>query len=355
MEFKVNPLEFKKVLELVVAATERDDSFLSNILISTKGIDELEVRGTKLDASVTRTCKAVVKKEGATCVNGEKILLKFKNLTQETKVKVESNAWLKIESGTKKSKLPALEAERFPDFPEPETLEVVTEVETLVKLLKSTAFAVTNEESRYNLLGVKLEVSGGVAKMVATDGGRIAYAEAPLGGEFNVFLPKKLLTFIAKLPKGELKILENLNHIFFQTEDSMLAGRKVVGDFPKYEQMVNFKTDKKVEIPFQELKSAFTFVNTTHDNKVNPIKFELTKNKLTLSTNTASDGEAQDELEVNYKNKDFTVILNSEYLVDFFSAINPDTILMYFTDNNCPIKFVVEDPEMTFVLMGMRN
>jgi len=355
MDIKVNPTEFKKVLELAVAVTEKDATFLSNIYITTIDKQTIEVRGTNMDASISRKCSAEVKKEGATCVNGVKLLAKFKTFTEDTRIKVASNAWLQIDSGTKKSKLPAMEPERFPAFPVADKVSVVTETEILKSLIKKTAFAITNEESRYSLLGVKVEVEDGIARMVATDGGRIAYAEEELDGEFNIFLPKKLISFITKLPKGELKISENNNHMFFEAEDTILAGRKVTGDFPNYRQMVEFKTTSEVEIPFQELKSAFTFVNTTSDKKVNPIKFELTENNLKLSTNTPEEGEAQDEVEVDYSGEDFTITLNSEYLIDFFNAINPISLFLNFVDANSPVVFNFGDASYKFILMGLRS
>lgn len=354
MDITVNPTEFKKALELVVATTEKE-TFLSNILIRTVDKDTVEIRGTNMDSSVLQLCKATVKKEGATCVNGAKIVAKFKTFTEDTRIKVATNAWLQIDSGTKKSKLPAIEAERFPPFPIADRVSVETETETLKSLIKSTAFAVTNEESRYSLLGVKLDVAEGVAKMVATDGGRIAYAEEELDGDFSIFLPKKLLTFITKLPKGKLKISENNNHMFFESGDTILAGRKVVGDFPNYKQMVEFKTTDEVEIPFQELKSAFTFVNSATDSKINPIKFELTKNVLKISLNTASDGESEDEITVDYSGKDFTIVLNSEYLVDFFNSINPINLFLNFVDSNAPVIFNFGDDSYKFILMGLRT
>ena len=43
--------------------------------------------------------------------------------------------------------------------------------------IRNTAFAITNEQSRFTLSGAKFIIGDGTAKMITTDGHRLAYVE----------------------------------------------------------------------------------------------------------------------------------------------------------------------------------
>ena len=49
--------------------------------------------------------------------------------------------------------------------------------EVFAYFIRNTAFAITNEQSRFTLSGAKFIVGDGTAKMVTTDGHRLAYVE----------------------------------------------------------------------------------------------------------------------------------------------------------------------------------
>jgi hypothetical protein len=94
-----------------------------------------------------------------------------------------------------------LSAETFPSFPTYEGEDFFSaEIEILKEMIEKTIFAVSSDESRYNLTGVYFaKVSGEEEKsvrMVATDGYRLSMIERSLkiedkGLEKGILLPKK--------------------------------------------------------------------------------------------------------------------------------------------------------------------
>ena len=81
-----------------------------------------------------------------------------------------------VRSGKTRCVLLGLPKEDFPVLPEfPEENAVVIESKTLLEMIKKTSFAASTDETRYILNGVYFILDKGIARMVATDGRRLAF------------------------------------------------------------------------------------------------------------------------------------------------------------------------------------
>lgn len=355
MKFSVAPKDFKAALDLIVSASDQKDSGISSyLLIESLGKKAIQLSAAGLDISARRTFKASVSEEGGLCVSAKKFISIIKNLDEETTVKTETNDWLRITSGKYKARLPALNKDKFPAFPSTSSYPIKVDSVDFSSMIKSTAFAVTKEENRYALHGVKLEFKNGTGRMIATDGTRIVYNEKPVKGTLDTLLPKRSLDYLTKLPKGILSIGEDTNHLFFQLEDLLVVARKVVGTFPDYKQVTEFKTDKEISFALEDLKKTIKRVTEASDSKVNAVTFELSKDSLKVSTVSAEMGEAEDEIEADYQGKEVKIALNSEYLKDFLAATDSTNLYLNFKDANSPLNFNFGDSSYSLMLMPMR-
>src|SRR6476660_5257396 len=129
--------------------------------------------------------------------------------------------------------------------------------------VQNTAFAITNEQSRFTLSGAKFMLDGDKARMVTTDGHRLAFIERdiPTAGDakMDTLVPKKALLELTKLCRdceGDVSFGEDPNHIYFETGGRLLITRKLSGNFPNYEMVMPKDNDRVVTFDLTDMRSA---------------------------------------------------------------------------------------------------
>ena len=114
--------------------------------------------------------------------------------------------------------------------------------------VRNTAFAITNEQSRFTLSGAKFIVGDGKAKMITTDGHRLAYVERAIdcrrhdGHAYSQKGPAR-----AGQDSAAARAMSHLARTrttsYFETEGRLLITRKLTGTFPNYEMVMPKNND----------------------------------------------------------------------------------------------------------------
>ncbi|NOZ37869.1 MAG: DNA polymerase III subunit beta, partial [Gammaproteobacteria bacterium] len=111
----------------------------------------------------------------------------------------------------------------------------------LKQLIENTQFCMAQQDVRYYLNGLLLEITQDKICAVATDGHRLALSE--LNGNFDVtetrqiILPKKGVNELARLLDDSdnlLKIKLSENHILIELDDMRFTSKLIDGKFPDY-------------------------------------------------------------------------------------------------------------------------
>jgi DNA polymerase-3 subunit beta len=122
-------------------------------------------------------------------------------------------------------------------------------------MIDKTIFAVSTDETRFNLSGVYIESGSDGIRMVATDGHRLAMIERTLKAPSlpkGVIMPRKGLVEVRKLLEqaedNELSIV-----VAGQGRPGTHAGGRVLhaahrGEFPDYKQVIPGSTRSKVRM-----------------------------------------------------------------------------------------------------------
>src|SRR5215472_17492501 len=206
MEFSVSKSALLNELNTTQGVVERKTTIpiLSNLLVEAKG-SRVTITATDLELSVRTSCEAKVKKEGAGTIPAKKLLELVRLLPEgEIRFKLLENHWVQILADRKTYKMVGMAKDNFPaipDFPHP----VATIPSNILStLIARTAFAISNEESRYTLNGALLILKPDSIAMVATDGHRLALAETDhkfngLSREVRPLVPKKALVEVQRL------------------------------------------------------------------------------------------------------------------------------------------------------------
>src|ERR1700683_551361 len=153
MEFSVTKSALLNELSTTQGVVERKTTIpiLSNLLVEAKG-SQLTITATDLELSVRTSCEAKIKKEGAGTIPAKKLLELVRLLPEgEIKVRLLENHWVQILADRKTYKMVGMAKDNFPALPAFPHALVKIPARILASLIAKTAFAISNEESRYTL------------------------------------------------------------------------------------------------------------------------------------------------------------------------------------------------------------
>jgi len=192
-------------------------------------------------------------------------------------------------------------------------------------LVARVVFAITNEESRYSLNGAKFIVFGGILKLVATDGHRLAYTEIgePSGVDIDVLIPKKALIESGKLADSakEIEIAVAENTIFFRVGNRVLSSRMLTGQFPNYELVLPKANLNVVTVDRAALSAAVLRVSLMADEKSHSTKLTFAENSIQLAAQASDTGEAADTVSCEYHGPEIVAGFNAQYLIEALDGI----------------------------------
>jgi DNA polymerase-3 subunit beta len=372
MEIKIGVPDLARALARSQGIVEKKSTMpiLSHVLLEAKKGDELHLSATDLDISVSTQQKCEVLKEGALAVGAKHLYEIVRSLPEATvNLKRTGNNYLEIKSGSAEFRIVGLPAEDFPALPRFEKVHFVSlEAGTLLDLIEKTSFAVSTDETRYNLSGVFFEPQADLLRMVATDGHRLAMAEKPIGGDFQlkkgIILPKKGLFELRKIlselagsgeekPAGDLGFAEN--SAIFRRPDVVLVMRLIEGLFPDYRQVIPKAGEKVVTVGRLRLLETLRRVSLLSSDKAHAVKLELGKGTLTVLSQNPDLGDAREEVPVDYQGEPLKIGFNARYLIDVLQVLDADDVALEMADDLSPcVMRPAGHDGYTAVIMPMR-
>jgi DNA polymerase-3 subunit beta len=346
MQFVVSKQNLQKELGFVQGVVEKKNTIpvLSNILIESVGDNTIRIIGTDLDVTIRCDMDAEVTTGGAICVQARK-LFEIARLLPDAPVvfKKEDNDWVTVKCDRSKFKLVGVSRDAFPEVPSFKSAPTKIEASILKTFIDRTIFAITQEESRYTLSGAKFILDGEGAKMVTTDGHRLAYVErknvAKNGSKDSIdtLIPRKTLAELTKLTggfEGEINLGVDENHIYFEVGPRLLISRMLYGQFPNYEMVMPKNIDKTIEFDGSSLNLAIRRVALMSDERSHAIRFHLEPNQLVISSQNAEEGEANETLQAEYNGEEADIGFNAQYLQEFLNVIGDGKVSFEFKDGN---------------------
>jgi DNA polymerase III, beta subunit len=254
----------------------------------------------------------------------------------------------------------------FPEVPSFKSAPTKIPASILKTFIDRTIFAITQEESRYTLSGAKLVLDDTSAKMVTTDGHRLAYVERKNvtkngGGQtIDTLIPRKTLAELTKLTAGfdgDISLGMDENHIYFEIGPRLLISRMLYGQFPNYEMVMPKNNDKSVEFESGLLNLAIRRVALMADERSHAIRFHLEPNQLVISSQNAEEGEANETLQTEYAGEETDIGFNAQYLQEFLNVIGDAKVAFEFKDGNSQAQLQPAekaDYDYKYIVMPMR-
>jgi DNA polymerase-3 subunit beta len=304
---------------------------LSHVLLEAAEGDLLHVSATDLDISVSSDHSCEVLKNGKVAVPAKQLYEIVKSLPEkDALLKRASNNYLELKSGAAEFRIVGLPAEDFPSLPRFEKVHLVAiDPKPILEMIDLTSFAVSSDETRYNLNGVFLEASAGLFRAVATDGHRLSMAERALEGDFRVkkgvILPRKGLGEMKKLlveaAEGETKLGFVESSAVLYRPRVKLVMRLIEGVFPDYRQVIPKVGEKRFTIGRDRFLDTLRRVSLLSTDKAHAVKLELQPGLLRLLSQNPDLGEAREDVPVEYQGDPLKIGFNARYLMDVLAAL----------------------------------
>jgi DNA polymerase III subunit beta len=371
MEFTVSKTDLLRELSLSQGVVEKKTTIpiLSNVLIEAAG-DRVTLTATDLELGIRCSCPARVKKEGSGTVPARK-LLDYVRLLPDTDLNMKflENHWASITCGRSRTRIAGMSRESFPELPEiPERLAEIP-IRTLASMIARTSFAISMEESRFTLNGALLVMRPEGLVMVATDGHRLAFVQAPPAQsgdtekQFRALIPKKAMVELSKLADdaaAEAKAIfaGDDNHLFFQVGHRLLITRRLTGNFPDYERVLPKDHVLLAQLQKDEIRSAIERVMQFADERSRAIRVHFTPGEVRIFSSSVEMGESEESVPSEYQGPDLEIGFNAQYLLDFLRAIPQDRVAFELKDQKSagemrPAGESVPD-QYRYVVMPMR-
>jgi DNA polymerase-3 subunit beta len=304
-----------------------------------------------------------VQQAGDITVPGRKFLDILRALPEKASVSVSVEAEkVVIKAGRSRFSLTTLPAAEFPvidDINAQQTVKIPRK--ELLRLLEKTHFSMAQQDVRYYLNGMLLEIDAMSLRAVATDGHRLALCETELAAKAKtsqqVIVPRKGVLELQRVltDEGTAEIAIGTNHVRCQIGDVRFTSKLIDGRFPDYSRVIPAAAPNAIHADRDVLRQALQRAAILSNEKYRGIRITVKKNMLTVQAHNPEQEEAEEEIEVKYEGNDLEVGFNVNYLLDALAVIDGQEVELGLTDSNSSC--LIRSPgnaSARYVVMPMR-
>ena len=364
MKFSAGREAILTPLQAVIGVVERRQTMpiLANVHIAGRG-DELSLTATDLEVELVAKAKVSLQQAGEITVPARKLLDIVRALPDQATVtfSVEGERAI-VRSGKSRFTLTTLPASDFPTIEDIKSDQSITIAQAALKrLLEKTHFSMAQQDVRYYLNGMLLEVADKLLRTVATDGHRLAYCEAELdkggSGLQQVIVPRKGVLELQRLlgNEGSVDLAIGSNHVRATIGEIRFTSKLIDGRFPEYGRVIPANPPRQVKADRDVLRSALQRAAILSNEKYRGIRLAVKANSLILQSHNPEQEEAEEEIEVNYGGEEVEIGFNVNYLLEALAAVDGGEVELGLTDaNNSCLLTSPTVASAKYVVMPMR-
>lgn len=366
MKISVQRNQLLAPLQVAHAVVERRQTLpiLANVLL-TATADGFRLSATDLEVelSVPGALEACVT-AGATTLPARKLLDLCRAISDDAVLTLEvSGERAAIRAGRSRFSLATLPADEFPGIDvKGDAFELELPQRDLRRAIEATHFAMAQQDVRYYLNGMLLEINGGRVRLVATDGHRMAVTDLALNVapelSRRIIVPRKtVIEALRLLADEDTPALLGVgdDHLTLTAADVVFKSKVIDGSFPDYERVIPRNQDKVLDIDRLALREALGRVAIFANEKYRSVRLQVGPNLLRLSANNAENEEGEDELEIAYDGGSLEIGFNVSYLIDVLTALRGDRVRMHLSDAGSSCLITQPDGGAhRYVIMPMR-
>jgi len=342
MQFSIQREALLKPLQQVVGVVERRQTLpvLANLLVKVGG-GRLSLTGTDLEVEMVATAEAEKLVDGEVTIPARKLFDIVRALPDGAHIELKLNGdRVALNAGRSRFTLTTLPATEFPTVDEIELVEKVSlPEEALRDLMERTSFAMANQDVRYYLNGMLLDLQEHTLRCVATDGHRLAMKETGLQSSVStrrqIIIPRKGVNELVGLLEagdGQVELEFGRNHLRVRRGEVVFTSKLIDGRFPDYEAVIPLGADKTATLDREVLRGALQRAAILSNEKYRGVRLELSPGKLRIVAHNPEQEEAVEEVEAETHVSDLAVGFNVGYLLDALAALRGDKARLSLRD-----------------------
>jgi DNA polymerase-3 subunit beta len=356
-----------QALQSVAGIVERRHTLpvLANVLLRRSG-PQLELTTSDLDIQVrTRAELEGDEADFATTVGARKLIDILRALPADQIVTLSAaQNKLTLQAGRSRFTLQTLPAEDFPLVNEAVDFgpSFAVPQKVLKGLIDQVHFAMAVHDIRYYLNGILFIAEGRTLTLVATDGHRLALAQATLQedvpGRQEVILPRKTVLELQRLLADDEAAIEMRfagNQARFAFGSMEFVTKLVEGKFPDYHRVIPKNHRNSLTLGRAPLLASLQRAAILTSEKFKGVRVNVEPGVLRIAANNTEQEEASEELEVDYSGDAIDIGFNVTYLIDMLGNVSQDMVTIEMQDSSASALITVpERPGFKYVVMPMR-
>ncbi|MTI68442.1 MAG: DNA polymerase III subunit beta [Firmicutes bacterium] len=363
MKVKIPQNKLSKCINIVQKGVSPKSTLpiLSGLLLEAKN-NKLKLTGTDLQLGITTNIDCEVEIEGSIVIESKifgDIIKKLPN--KEIELEIDDSNNVHISCGSSDFNIigqPAVEYPQLPKIDDETSIEIPKDL--LKTMIRQTAFATAQDETRPILTGALLEITDNNAALVALDGYRLALKNVKVNSstDIKVVIPGKTLTEVSKILEEDdsnVSIMFTSSHVLFDLGDTIVISRLLEGQFLNYKDIIRNEYKSKVKINTNEIKQSIERASLlAREGRNNLVKFDVNDDKLTITSNSEI-GNVHEEIPITLEGNDVKIAFNSKYMLDGLKVIDSEEITLSFISNVNPcIINPTEDENYTYLVLPVR-
>ncbi|WP_298134332.1 DNA polymerase III subunit beta [Acidiferrobacter sp.] len=355
-----------KALSVAGGVVERRQSqpILTHVLMEA-GDGEIVLTGTDLEVEVVARCPAQVSEPGKVTVPGRKFLDIVRTLPAESVLQCQIDAGrFRVVMGKSRFQLATLPVDDFPNLMNVrwDTALHVARAD-MRRVLEKTQFCMAQQDVRYYLNGVMLEMAGRSLRAVGADGHRLAFCATGLNTEVaeerQVIVPRKAIGEMTRFlgdTRDPIELSLSANHIRVTQDQVVFVSKLVDGRFPDYHRVIPQTVKYEVVLGRAAMLAMLGRVGVVSTEKFRGIRLRFQGHTVAANATNVDRDEAWEELETDGALPEMETGFNVSYLVEAISALEEDEFQFGWSDNNGAVrlKAAKTGDDQVYVVMPVR-
>lgn len=367
MKFVADRETMLRPLRLAASVVEprQTHAILENLRVQAAKEGRVILTGTDLEVEVVAEVGSVnVEKEGDTTIPARKLADVWRSLPEgaEVSLEVEGDRAV-LRSGRSRYSLATLSADDFKSFQgESQETKIRLDCAEMRKLIERVDFSMAQQDVRYFLNGMLLEVTGDHVRTVATDGHRLAMhtreGGIPETEKIQAIVPRKGVGEIARLmdeSDGDVELSLGNNYLQVSQGIYKLTTKLIDGKFPDYERVIPSDLSRTITSDRNVLRQALQRAAILADEKYLGVQLLAEGEQLTIQAKNPRLGEAEEVVAVACEGKPMDIGFNVSYLQQVLGALDGESVRFGVSEaNNSAVMQSVGDHLSKYIVMPMR-
>lgn len=331
---------------------------LTGILVDSRA-DSLRLVGSDTRFSISTVIEdGFEKKEPGAVVLPAKQLLEVVRKMPEKPIDIEVGDGFstRIKCGSSRVMLPGMDPDVYPEVDGELQEQFTLDGPEFQRMISSTAFAVSKNETTPILQGINFKITGGTLTVTATDRHRLSRYISTVedGLATEAVVATKPLEAVAQLNTDTVKVGFSKNKAYFQAGEYTYTAWLMEGNYPDTSRIISTTAVITAKVDRDQLLHALDLARITTDN-TKVVKLHISEGEIIVSSQGEGGSGMEEVLEADVDGEELKLAANVEYLISAVKSIRSDRVELLFSGAMLPIIIQgVGDEKCLFLVLPVR-